>query len=73
MALSDKAKEAIRRAVTEDKVADELEAQHNAANDVAAIATADATDAGETQALANENKAKINELLAAMNSDKSVS
>lgn len=33
---------------------------------VEAIATADATDAGETQALANELKAKMNELLAAL-------
>lgn len=33
---------------------------------VAAIATADATDAAETQALANELKAKMNELLAAV-------
>lgn len=72
MALSKKAKEALRRAVTEDKVADELEAQLEAADSVAQITTADATDPAETQSLANELKAKVNELLAAMQSDKEV-
>ena len=33
---------------------------------VAAVETADATDAGETQDLANELKAKMNELIAAL-------
>ena len=69
--LSDKAKEALRRATTEDKTADELEAQLESADGVDAITTSDATDAGETQALANELKAKLNELLAAMKADKS--
>lgn len=36
--------------------------------DVAAIATADATDAATTQAMANELKAKMNELLATLKS-----
>jgi len=37
-----------------------------AIQDVEAIATADASDATTTQALANECKAKINEILAAL-------
>ena len=82
MALSDKAKEALRRAVTEDESADEIEAAINAgANDqaasVAAIGTTtdltgvdgtgnNAADLATTEARLDVIEAKIDEVIAAL-------
>ena len=69
--LSDKLKARVRVAITTKDLAEELIAAINAganaqAAHVASVATADATDLPSAIALANSNKAKMNELLAAL-------
>lgn len=69
--LSEKLKARIRVAITNKDQAEELIAAINAggnpvATHVTNVTTADATDLASAEALANANKAKINEILAAM-------
>lgn len=67
--LSEKAKQVIRVAMANKQEAAELIAELDkisGAGAVAIISTVDAVDAATTQAMANECKAKINELIAAL-------
>lgn len=71
MALSAKLKSRIRSAITNKVDADEMIAAIESganpkASHVANIVTADATDLASAEALSNANKAKINEILAAL-------
>ena len=52
--------------VTYDPATRRMESGEPVLANVAAITTADGSDAGTTQTLANANKAKINALLAAL-------
>lgn len=69
--LSEKLKGRIRVAITQKDQAEELIAAINAGSNsqaaaVADVSTANGSDPATTQALANANKAKINELLASL-------
>jgi hypothetical protein len=71
MALSDKLKNRIRVSITNKADADALIAAIESGSNpqgaaVADVSTANGSDPATTQALANANKAKINELLASL-------
>lgn len=71
MALSEKLKARVRSAITNKTDADALIAAiesgaNTQAAHVANVTTVNATDLATAEALANANKAKINEILAAM-------
>jgi hypothetical protein len=68
MSLSTKAKRKIQLAVRDEKtIGDEVIARVDRQSaTVEAIETADGSDPATTQALANANKAKINEIIAAL-------
>lgn len=71
MSLSEELKNRIRVAITDKESADELIAAIEAGSNsqgaaVADVTTANGSDPATTQALANANKAKINELLASL-------
>lgn len=70
MVLSSKLQKMIQNAIPDKSASAELiaaiAAEVGQATHVANIATADATDLASAEALSNANKAKINEILAAM-------
>lgn len=75
MALSKKTKEIVTVALADKKAAAEFTAAVDAssakqATHVANVTTADATDLASAEALANASKAKINEILAALQAAK---